>query len=243
MHPYLQNEEHLLAFQHLTARPTGSVRKWEQLLGWKPGRLQRFLTVLVKEGLAEIETCHRHSVFRPLVTVAGRSVAMRSVAPPNQEQCSGLTASRFRRPPAKWEKQPGAEDLIDVVNEGLKHHASYLPIRSDNYGSHQAARRWIVDRRIPLEEAIGILTKKVNAFDLDKSEGEFPRTIGFFTKAVLAEWGRIQRDREQLKLFPKLEMHVEQSAPEYKPDSARPPASMETIDRVMQPLREQLGGK
>jgi len=193
--------------------------------------MQRYLASLVKYGLAEIVACKHHSVFRPQ-GVADRSVVSRSVAPPNQEHCSGLTASRFRRPPVKWEKQPGAELLIDAMNQAMKRLDSYLPVKADNYGSHRAARHWLVDDKIPLEEAIILLNRKAGSFDLDKSGGEYPHSIAYFTKGVLAEWRRIQRDRQQLKLFPKLEMQLERSSigmpppiQEYKSEPDRPPAT------------------
>lgn len=234
-HPFLQDPEHLRAFQQLTAVPTGSVRKWEQLLGWKPGRLQRFLASLVKYELAEVESCRQHSVFHPRVSVAGRSGVMRSVAPPNQGQCSGLTASRFGKKPT--EKQEGAELLIAAMNEVLvaNHPDHYVPVQADNFGSHAAARRWLVDEKIPLEEAIVLLRRRAAGFNPSKINGDMPRSLGFFTKSLIAEWHRIQRDRQQLGLFPKLEMHVER-VPEYKPPDV-PAPTPEEIDRFAQDWR------
>ena len=208
-HPFLSNQENLRAFLQLSAVPTGSVRTWEQLLGWKPGRMQRFLKNAVKYGLAEVVTCKQHSTFRPLQGVAGRSGVMCSVALPNQEQGSGLTESRLRRTVDNCKtQQPGARLLIDAMNRGLKGFDSYLPVSSDNYGSHKAARHWLVQTGIPLEEAVALLYRIVSAFSLEKSGGEYPRSLGYFTKAVLAEWRRIQRDREQLPLIPEMRLEV-----------------------------------
>jgi hypothetical protein len=234
-HPFLQDPENLRAFQQLTAVPMGSVRKWEQLLGWKPGRMQRYLANLVQYELAEVESCRQHSVFRPRQSVVDCSVVSRGVAPSNQGNCSGLTAPRLPRKPRttqKPEEQPGTELLIDAMNRSMRRFDSYLPVRANNFGSHRAARRWLVEKQIPLEEAIAILYKKAEAFDLQKSPGgKYPFSIAYFTRAVLAEWRRIQRDRHQLKLFPKLELQV-QRVPQHKPEPDGPTAKPETIDAV-----------
>lgn len=209
MHPFLQDQENLRAFLQLTASPTGSVRKWEQLLGWKAGRMQRFLANAVKYGLAEVTSCPQHTTFRPLQTVADRSGSMCSVVPRNQEQGSGLTASRLQRSAVENRNgTPGAELLIATMNQGMKRFDSYLPVSADNYGSHRAAKHWL-DTGIPLEEAIVLLRRKVAAFSLDKSGDEYPRGLGYFTKVMLVEWKRIQRDRQQLSLMPEVDMKLE----------------------------------
>lgn len=208
-HPFLQDQENLRAFLQLSAVPIGSVRKWEQLLGWKPGRTQRYLANLAKYGLAEIETCRQHSTFRPLEGVAGRSVVSRSVAPRNQEHGSGLTASRLQRPAVdKCKSTPGAVLLIDAMNRGMKHYDSYLPVSADNYGSHATAALWLNRMEIPLEEAVAILYRIVQGFTLDKSGGDYPRGLGYFKPAMRAEWQRIQRDKQQLSLMPDLKLEV-----------------------------------
>ena len=208
-HPFLSNQENLRAFLQLSAVPTGSVRKWEQLLAWKPGRMQRYLKSLVKYGLAEVTTCKQHTTFRPLQGVADRSGVMCSVALRNQEQGSGLTASRLQRPAVdKCKSTPGAELLIETMNRGMQRFDSYLPVRSDNRGSHEAADLWLFRSGMPLEEAIAILYRIVQGFSLDKSGGEYPRGLGYFKKAMAAEWRRIQRDREQLPLIPEMRLEV-----------------------------------
>lgn len=207
-HPFLQDPENLRAFLQLSAVPIGSVRKWEQLLGWKPGKMQRFLNNAVKLGLAQVETCPQHSTFRSLQSVADRSGSMCSVATRNQEQGSGLTASRLQRPAVeKCKSTPGAELLIETMNRGMKPYESYLPVSSDNYGSHRAAKHWLATG-MPLEEGVVVLRRIVGGFSLDKSGGEYPRSLGYFTKAVMAEWRRIERDRQQLSLLPDLKLEV-----------------------------------
>jgi hypothetical protein len=241
MHPYLSDPEHLRAFQHLTASPTGSVRKWEQLLGWKPGRLQRFLAVLRENGLAEVESCHKHSIFRPLVTVAGRSVAMRSVAPPKQEQFSSLKKPSLRqRPREKEQQQPGADLLIDAMNRSMKRFDSYLPVRADNFGSHRAARRWLVDESIPLEEAVTLLYRAAEGFSIDLAPGNaYPESIAYFSKVVVTRWRVMQKHRQQLGLFPKAEMEVVR-VPVHTPDPQGPRSTDESRSQVMEGLRQQM---
>lgn len=211
MHPFLQDQENLRAFQQLTAAPTGSVRKWEQLLNWKPGRLQRFLATLVRYELAEITSCKHHSVFRPLTDQPLHTATHRyTPLHPNQATASGLTTKpRFGGSPV--EEQDGAIELIAVMNKVLcrNHPMDFLPVQADNRGSHAAAKSWLLELRIPLGDAIEILRRKCEAFNPSKVNGEMPRSLGFFTKSVTAEWRRVQRDRQQLKLFPKLEMHIE----------------------------------
>ena len=241
-HPFLEDPENLRAFQQLTASPTGSVRKWEQLLGWKPGRMQRFLASLVKYGLAEIDACKHHSVFRPR-GVADRSVVSRSVAPPlKQGQFSGLKKPSLRRSPqrGKAAEQPGTELLIDAMNRSMKRFDSYLPVRADNFGSHRAAKRWLVDEQIPLEEAVTLLYRAAEGFSLDLAPGgDYPKSIAFFSKVVVTRWRVMQKSRQQLGLFPKTEMEVVRVL-EYTPEPEGSAASKQTIDSVMGPLRQQL---
>jgi hypothetical protein len=229
-HPFLADPENLRAFQQLTASPTGSVRKWEQLLGWRPGRLQRFLANLVKYELAEIESCRQLSVFRPRVGVAGRSGVMCSVAPPKQGHCSSLTKPSLRQKPrGKAEQQPGAELLIDAMNRSMKRFDSYLPVRADNFGSHRAAKRWLVDEQIPLEEAVTLLYRAAEGFDLNQAPGhDYPASIAYFSKVVTRSWQMMQKHRQQLGLFPKQEMQVVR-VPEYKAQPTPPAATEEQI--------------
>jgi hypothetical protein len=245
MHPFLEDPENLRAFQQLTASPTGSVRKWEQLLGWKPGRMQRYLASLAKYGLAKVESCKQHSVFRPLSGVADCSVVSRSVAAPvKQGHCSSLTKTSLRqRPRGKAAEQPGTELLVDTMNQSMKRFGSYLPVLSDNFGSRRAAKRWLVDQGIPLEEAITLLYRAAEAFDLDLAPGhDYPESIAYFSKFVIARWKAIQRDRHQLGLFPKMDMQLERPSteppaappvPESKPEPQRPLASTALMAEVM----------
>lgn len=204
-HFFLQDPENLRAFQHLTAVPIGTVRTWAEALGWKKSRMERFLLNLQAHRLAEIDARSKGSTFRPISAASVRDTSETRPAA-NQEPCSGLTEPRLRK--GDVEKIAGADLLIEVVNDGLRHHDSYLPISADNYGSHRAAKHWLSGAGIPLEEAIVLLRRKVMAFDLDKSGDEYPRSLGYFTKAVLSEWKRLQRDRQQLPLLPDLKLEV-----------------------------------
>lgn len=223
-HPFLKDPENLRAFQQLSASPTGSVRKWEQLLGWKPGRMQRYLASLAKYELAEVESCKQHSVFRPLTGVADRSVVSRSVAAPvKQGHCSGLTKPSLRQKPrGKAAEQEGADLLIDAMNRSMKRFDSYLPVRADNFGSHRAAKRWLVDEQIPLEEAITLLYRAAEGFSLALAPGgDYPASIAFFSKKVTSTWRAIQRDRHQLPMFPQMEVvRVEGQRPPQQLDGA-----------------------
>lgn len=90
----------------------------------------------------------------------------------------------------------------------------FLPVQLDNKGSHHAAKIWLVDNRIPLPDALDILRKKCHGFDPARMKsGDAPRTLGCFTRSVLTEWRRVLRDREQLKLFAKMDVHVEPRSP------------------------------
>lgn len=124
------------------------------------------------------------------------------------------------------------------MNQSMKRFGSYLPVLFDNDGSLRAAKRWLVDQQIPLEEAITLLYRAAEAFSLDLAPGhDYPESIAYFSKFVVARWKAIQRDRHQLKLFPKLEMQLERSSigapPPVKDKSEpdRPPATEEQLAR------------
>ncbi|MFL5481161.1 MAG: hypothetical protein ACJ8AK_03145 [Gemmatimonadaceae bacterium] len=125
----------------------------------------------------------------------------------------------------------------------MKRFDSYLPVLRDNDGSKRAARRWLVDEGIPLDEAVILLYRAAEAFDLDLAPGhDFPVSIAYFSKIVLSKWRIMKKNRQQLGLFPKLEMEIVH-VPEYKPEPDGSRASTETIESVMGPLRQQLGVK
>lgn len=228
-HAFLSDPENLRAFQQLTAAPTGSVRKWERLLGWRPGRMQRFLNNLIEYGLAEVTSCKQFSAFKPLVGVADCSGVMCSVAAPNQAASGLTTKPRFGGSPV--ELQEGGEDLIALMNGILcrNHPLDYLPVQLNNWGSHKAARIWLVELNIPMKDALEILTQRCATFNPSKINGDMPRSLGFFTKSMRAEWQRRQRDRQQLGLFPKMEMKVERVASPYNPEPEPPPPTPEQI--------------
>ena len=130
----------------------------------------------------------------------------------------------LRKKAQKHEPQSGAEDLIAAMNEVLcrTHPLDYLPVDLNQAGSHRAARRWLVELGIPLEDAIALLRGKCMHFNPAKVfNAEMPRSIGFFTKAVTAEWRRLRRDREQLKLSAQTEVHYVEYEP-YREEQKRP---------------------
>jgi hypothetical protein len=95
------------------------------------------------------------------------------------------------------------------MNESLQRFDSYKPIDIENWGSRRAARRWLVDEKIPLEEAVVLLRRAADAFVIDLAPGyDYPESIAYFSKIILAKWRAMQRSRNQLGLFPRLEMEV-----------------------------------
>jgi hypothetical protein len=246
-HPFLEDPENLRAFQQLIAVPTGSVRKWEQLLGWKPGRMQRYLASLAKYGLARVESCKHHSVFRPLIGVADRSVVSRGVAPPKSKGSAlDLSQPSLRQKPQKGKaaQHPGADLLIDAMNRSMRRFDSYLPVRTDNFGSHRAAKRWLVDEQIPLEEAVTLLYRAAEGFDLNLAPGnDYPTSIAYFSKKVVSTWNVIQRSRNQLGLFPQMEViRVEEQrppTPESVPEPEGQAAAPATVAAVMAELERE----
>lgn len=131
-------------------------------------------------------------------------------------------------------------ELVAAMNEILCHNhpMDFLPVDVDQPGSHLAARRWLVEFGIPLPDALRILRQKCACFNPAKVfRSEFPRSLGFFTKSITAEWRRVLRDREQFKLFPKDEMHVE---PRH---AQRPAGKFEPLGSLVDTLTKQLGVK
>ena len=252
MHRYLEHPDRARAYAHLIEHPIGTLRAWATALGWTTGKVQRFIASLSRYRLGEIVADKHGTTFRPLggekVHRFGASACIdvhRCASAPNQEPCTGLIQPRFR--PRPIELQEGTAELVAVMNGILcrNHPMSYLPVRVDNYGSNRAAKRWLIELEIPLADAIEMLTRKAQAFNPAKVNGEMPRSLGFFTKSVVAEWRRILRDRQQLGLFPKMNMQLERSSidvapalPQSKPEPERPTAAPETLSAVMTRLAE-----
>jgi hypothetical protein len=229
---FLTDPDNAAAFAYLTAVPIGTVRTWAKALGWSGGKMQRFLKAIVRYRLATLEVQHRRTVFRPCVKsdVSHRIVSHRIGNPGTG---TGLTASRFGGSPKKIERHEWGELLVATMNEILtaRFPDTYLPVRSDNNGSHKAARRFAEAGVCSLEEAISILRGRVLLFNPSKINNDLPHSVGFFTRAVLAEWHRLEREREQLPLLPAIDMQVERVAPAQPVVGSKvlPTASEETI--------------
>jgi hypothetical protein len=244
MHRYLEDPDRARAYAHLIERPNGTLRTWATALGWTAGKVQRFIAALSRYRLGEVRADRHGTTFQPLgsskVHRLGASACIdvhRCASASQLGTGSGLTASSskpgYAGTPAKAEEQPGADRLVEAMNEILISNLGehYKRVALDNYGSHRAARRWLVEAAMPLEEAIVLLRRHVGRFSLEKSKGDIPRSLGYFTKPMLRDWARIQREREQLVLLPSIDMEVERvHLPEpaigsrmlHNPDEKRP---------------------
>jgi hypothetical protein len=251
MHRYLLDPDRARAYALLIERPNGTLRTWATALGWKTGKMQRFMASLSRYRLGEIVSDRNGTTFRPntdskvhrLASVC--TDAYRSVSAPYLGSGSGLTASSskpgYAGTPAKADQQPGAVRLIEAMNEILASNLGehYRPVALDNFGSHRAARRWLVESAMPLEEALVLLRRHVGRFDLSKEKnGKPPISLGYFTKPMLREWAMLQREREQLALLPAIDMNVERVQPPQQPIDSQmiqtgeqPPASADSIVR------------
>jgi len=223
MHRYLEDPDRARAYALLIERPNGTLRTWATALGWTTGKMQRFMASLSRYRLGEIVSDRHGTTFRPNSDlkvhrlVSGCTDVHRCVSAAQLGTGSGLTGTRYAGTPAtKEEPQPGADRLIEAMNEILVSNLGehYTAVSLDNYGSHRAARRWLVGAGIPLEEAIVLLRRHVSRFDLSKEKnGKPPISLGYFTKPMLREWSMMQREREQLALLPAIDMQVERVHP------------------------------
>lgn len=199
-HPYLASPENAAAFAYLAANPSGSRARWAQGLGWSPSKVQRFIEALLRFRLAETEVLKGYNltVFKPLVDppVSDRSATgpradrARSAAgqPHLEASRSGSSVSRCKSAPANGGNAE-AMTCIAVVNEvlGSNFGDNYAPISPDNYGSHRAVLQWIA-AGMSLEDMTRLLRQKAAAFNPEKSGGDLPRSVGYFTRWMLKEW-------------------------------------------------------
>lgn len=212
IHPYLIDPERAQAFAYLVANPWGSRVRWAQALRWNPSKLQRFIDALVRFRLAEIEVtagCPTH--FKSLIDppISSRSgsdptpIKNRSAAdqPYPEASRSGSSVSRCGNKPQQNSGNAEAMTCIATVNEVLLANfgANYEPIRPDNFGSHRAVVAWI-QAGMSLEDMTRLLRQKAAAFNPEKSGGELPRSLGYFTKWMLKEWA-IERRQIPLPLM------------------------------------------
>ena len=137
--------------------------------------------------------------------------------------------------------QEGAGELVAAMNGILcrNHPLKFQPVRLDQLGSHRAARRWLTEFGIPLPDAIQLLKRKVMEFNPTRVNGDMPRSLGFFTRTVHAEWRRVLRDREQLKPSQEGEMRLNRREPLVTAEDAEPPRSPEQISEHMAQLHAE----
>jgi len=185
----------------------------------------RAVELTTKAGLTAVSTDPR-DLFRNRESVVNRE--------------NGDRLKNRLRPNAE-ERQEGAGELVAAMNGILcrNHPLDFQPVGLEQAGSHRAARRWLVEFGIPLADAIEILKRKVMAFNPMRINGEMPRSIGFFTHAMRAEWRRVLRDREQLKLSQEDEMRLNRREPLVTAGDAEPPMSPEQIVEHMAQLRAE----
>lgn len=208
---FLTVPDHAKAYQTLCDRPSATTRSWAEQLGWTQTKLLTFLRTLRKHGLGEAHRIGKSgSVFIP----AKRSELIRTdpkrSEPTYLDNSSGLTATRCgdKSPtvekPRKWEVVPGADKLIEKLNSVMmrRFEGSYLPIPLDNGPAHRAAKSILGSARIPLDEAIELVRVRAEQYTPDKTGGDLPHSLGhpWFSKLLIAEWRRQQRDKDQLRL-------------------------------------------
>jgi hypothetical protein len=134
--------------------------------------------------------------------------------------------------------------MVALMNGILckRHPMSFLPVQTNNPASHAAARVWLVDLGIPFPDAVEILTDRCSTFDPHKINGDMPRSLGFFTKSVKTRWQKMQARRQQLPLFPKMELKVVQRE-QHTPEPERIPPASETLSRFGEEWRANLTSK
>ena len=213
VHPYLQDPERARAFEHLARQTAGTTRQWAEQLGWKRGKLNRFLDSVRRYRLADVETTPFGSRFRPCPGVLetdaaaeperGRGAVMAGPQPDHGRTTLGSTG--FTRSSGPSERKPGtasgndageavpwsalAARMIPVINEEFTRLlGEYRPIRPDSIGSHRAGHmleKAEVDE-VWCEQRLRQLCRVFNPSK--HGGGEPPRTLAYFVGGLIRDW-------------------------------------------------------
>jgi hypothetical protein len=267
-HPFLQDPENARGYAHLLAVPLGTVRTWAKSLGWSRSKTQRFLASLSRYQIGEVQSCKTHSVFRPLDGKSQGiphhpSISLPAVAlthdvsrcvpgRPGMSRCVPAalgSAGLERKEPSATADAAGSEysrALIVAMNDALsaRFKESYRPRLLDNKSSIAAAGRLEL-AGVPVDKAEAHLLIQCRLFNPSKhGKGELPKSLAYFERGVLKAW----RTEAQLQIpLMQLERSSTDPGPKYQqyvpPAPDLPPAKPETIDSVMNALRQQLPRK
>lgn len=258
-HPFLADPENARGYAHLLAVPVGTVRKWATSLGWKKGKMQRFLAGLSRYQIGELQSCKTHSVFRPLNApihpftprvnnppVAPTHDVYRSVpgVPGTDRYASaalGSTGLEGKEPSAT--ATPGSEystALITAMNDALsaRFMESYRRVLLDNRSSIEAAGRLEL-AGLPADKAEAHLLTQCRLFNPSKhGKGQLPKSLAYFERGTLKAW----KTEAQLTIpLMQLERSSPDPGPRYQqyvpPAPDLPTAKPETIDSVAQEWR------
>lgn len=263
-HPFLQDPENARGYAHLLAVPLGTVRTWAKSLGWKKGKMQRFLASLSRHQIGELQSCKTHSVFRPLnapIHPFTPRVKIAPIAPthdvyrrvpgvPGTDRYTsaalGSTGLEAKEPSAKADTA-GSEysrALITAMNEALlaRFKESYRPVLLDNRSSIRAATRLEL-AGVPLAKGEAHLLVQCRLFNPSKhGKGELPKSLAYFERGTLKAW----RTEAQLQIpLMQLERSSTDPGPKYQeftpPAADLPIAKPETIDSVAREWRQVAG--
>lgn len=211
-HPYLRAPDRARAFEHLSANPSGDTRTWAEELGWKRGKLLRFLDGVRRYQLADIETSRFGSRFRPCAgainssgpkadqnaTGAGPwsdrsattlgSAGVTRVTGPSERKAKRPSVSHTAGDAVPWSSI--AVRMIPVMNEEFSRllGEAYRQILPDNRGSHRAGHQLEAAHVDPdwCEQRLRLLCRTFNPSK--HGGGQAPRTLAYFTTGLIRDW-------------------------------------------------------
>lgn len=213
-HPILREPERKRAYDILRGSPTGTERAWAKQIGWKRARVQRFIAALVRQRLATATRTR----YGTRIEFATRSIAdpqpIHSQSIPDPKPIH-LDTGEIARLDLGGSGEEGSDhgyavQLIEVMNtELVRLLTGFKPVRSDNRGSHDAARR-IRQAGVPLYRAIEVLRDDCRRFNPSKhGRGEYPHTLAYFQKGVLDRW---RAEQTEITLLSVVRDHKESEA-------------------------------
>lgn len=246
-HAFLQDPEHARAYAHLSAVPIGSVRTWAKSLGWSNGKMQRFLGAIRRYRLGDVQSCDRHSVFRPLnspINPKGEDAN----SPPAKVHRFVSVRTDAHRPPLGSSglstKQPSAAGseystaLITAMNDALSalFKESYRPVLLDNVSSIETAQL-LESAGVPVDRAEAHLLVQCRLFNPSKhGKGDLPRSLAYFKRGIMKAW----KNEAQLEI-PLMQLERGDDVPRYQeyipPAIDLPIAHPDTINTVAEEWR------